>query len=284
MVRQKEFHRSFHITHSIDGLFHHPVSTSTEGCQQYYQIIKKPIDLETMEKKNARGEYKSVAAFHKDMSLLFANCYKYNKVKMGGFFDMQNEIIPKYARGVEEYYMNQFSELQKKDLSLNEEYNKQQKRLCPLCHGGDYLLEGQSLHCSGECREVIELNKKYYIDKTLQHVWCENCYKLLKEEFLCDEVLIKKKDLTARLNAHTDKEEWVQCGSCQRWYHSVCVLYNGKICRQGKKLVFHCPLCIQDLKETLECPNRQLFLPRADGGWCAALSVMFSCDVMSDVM
>ena len=65
-------------------MFHHPVSTSTEGCQQYYQIIKKPIDLETMEKKNARGEYKSVAAFHKDMSLLFANCYKYNKVKMGG--------------------------------------------------------------------------------------------------------------------------------------------------------------------------------------------------------
>ena len=101
---------------------------------------------------------------------------------------------------------------------------------------------------------------------------------------VCDEVLIKKRDLTARLNAHTDKEEWVQCGSCQRWYHSVCVLYNGKICRQGKKLVFHCPLCIQDLKETLECPNRQLFLPRADGGWCAALSVMFSCDVMSDVM
>ena len=274
-VRQKEFHLSNSMMPSADGLFHHPVSIATEGCQRYYQIIKKPIDLETMEKKNSRSEYKSIAAFNKDMELLFANCYKFNKVKIDGIFDTQNAIIPEYARKVEEYYKILFVELQKKDLFYNAEYNREPKRLCPLCHGSDYLLEGQSLHCSGECREVIELNKRYYIDKTLQHVWCENCYKLLKDEFLCDDVLIKKMDLTIRMNKHTEKEEWVQCNHCQTWYHCVCVLYNGKICRQGNKLVFHCPLCIQDLKETLKCPNRQLFLPRADGRWCVVC--LFVC-------
>ena len=55
---------------------------------------------------------------------------------------------------VEEHYKSLFAELQKKDAALHEEYSKQQVRLCPLCHGGDYLLEGQSLHCSGECHDV----------------------------------------------------------------------------------------------------------------------------------
>lgn len=177
---------------------------------------------------------------------------------------------------VEEHYKSLFAELQKKDAALHEEYSKQQVRLCPLCHGGDYLLEGQSLHCSGECHDVIELNKRYYIDKSSQHVWCENCYKLLREEFVCDDQTIKKSELEMKTNEHSDKEEWAQCSRCRKWYHRVCVLYNSRMCKEGKRLVFHCPLCIQDLKEGFDGPNRQLFLPRADGGWCdlSVLSVL----------
>ena len=48
--------------------------TTTEGCEVYYQVIENPIDLETIDKKNSRSEYKSIAAFNRDMELLFANC------------------------------------------------------------------------------------------------------------------------------------------------------------------------------------------------------------------
>ena len=58
--------------------------TTTEGCEVYYQVIENPIDLETIDKKNSRSEYKSIAAFNRDMELLFANCYRYNKVGLCG--------------------------------------------------------------------------------------------------------------------------------------------------------------------------------------------------------
>ena len=72
------------VTPSVDGLFHHPVRTTTEGCEVYYQVIENPIDLETIDKKNSRSEYKSIAGFNRDMELLFANCYKYNRVGLHG--------------------------------------------------------------------------------------------------------------------------------------------------------------------------------------------------------
>lgn len=59
--------------------------TSEYGCSRYYQIIKKPIDLETIEKKNARSFYRSVEAFNQDMNLMFDNCLTFNKVVFRGF-------------------------------------------------------------------------------------------------------------------------------------------------------------------------------------------------------
>ena len=46
---------------------------------KYSRIIKFPMDLSTMRRKLTQRAYTSVAAFDKDMELMFENCIEYNK-------------------------------------------------------------------------------------------------------------------------------------------------------------------------------------------------------------
>ena len=66
------------------------------------------------------------------------------------------------------------------------------------------MLEGQLLHCSGSCLEVIELNKKYYRDKEGQHVWCEACYERLTDVFECEGKEYRKSSLECVMNVHKE--------------------------------------------------------------------------------
>lgn len=84
-LKQKSSHIAESTIYSIKGLFYYPVKISEYGCSRYYQVIKNPIDLETIEKKNARSLYRSVEAFNKDMETMFDNCLYYNKVVFRGF-------------------------------------------------------------------------------------------------------------------------------------------------------------------------------------------------------
>ena len=46
---------------------------------KYSRIIKFPMDLSTMRRKLTQRAYTSLAAFDKDMELMFENCIEYNK-------------------------------------------------------------------------------------------------------------------------------------------------------------------------------------------------------------
>lgn len=51
-----------------------------EGCQDYYQVILNPIDLETMKMKANRGDYHSVQSIREDFDLMIQNCFTFNYV------------------------------------------------------------------------------------------------------------------------------------------------------------------------------------------------------------
>ena len=63
-------------------LFCRPVKYTDRGCEKYYQTIRYPIDLETMEKKNNHHAYRSIELFNRDMQRMFANCHEFNKVRL----------------------------------------------------------------------------------------------------------------------------------------------------------------------------------------------------------
>ncbi|KAI9312583.1 hypothetical protein BX666DRAFT_1984486 [Dichotomocladium elegans] len=64
--------------HSAAVAFLEPVDPIALNIPHYPVIIKKPMDLGTMEKKLKEGEYKSVKDFETDMRLIFTNCYTFN--------------------------------------------------------------------------------------------------------------------------------------------------------------------------------------------------------------
>merc|ERR1711963_796210 len=78
-----------------------PVDAEGLGLLDYYDIIKKPMDLGTVKKKMDEREYGSAAEFANDVRQIFHNCYRYNPAdsdvaKMGR--KLQDVFEMKYAR------------------------------------------------------------------------------------------------------------------------------------------------------------------------------------------
>ncbi|CAF1426806.1 unnamed protein product [Adineta ricciae] len=58
--------------------FSKPVDVKTLNLSDYYQIIKKPMDLGTVKRKLENREYAAPDEFAADVRLIFSNCYLYN--------------------------------------------------------------------------------------------------------------------------------------------------------------------------------------------------------------
>lgn len=55
-----------------------PVDPVALNCPNYYDIIKQPVDLSTIQSKFDNHEYKSEKEFEHDMQLMFENCFNFN--------------------------------------------------------------------------------------------------------------------------------------------------------------------------------------------------------------
>nr|XP_014720713.1 bromodomain testis-specific protein isoform X1 [Equus asinus]XP_014720714.1 bromodomain testis-specific protein isoform X1 [Equus asinus]XP_014720715.1 bromodomain testis-specific protein isoform X1 [Equus asinus]XP_014720716.1 bromodomain testis-specific protein isoform X1 [Equus asinus]XP_014720717.1 bromodomain testis-specific protein isoform X1 [Equus asinus]XP_044605324.1 bromodomain testis-specific protein isoform X1 [Equus asinus]XP_044605325.1 bromodomain testis-specific protein is len=58
--------------------FYNPVDVNALGLHNYYDIVKKPMDLGTIKGKMDNQEYKDAYEFAADVRLMFMNCYRYN--------------------------------------------------------------------------------------------------------------------------------------------------------------------------------------------------------------
>ncbi|XP_075342344.1 bromodomain testis-specific protein [Odontesthes bonariensis] len=58
--------------------FYTPVDAVALGLHDYHDIIKQPMDLNTIRKKMAQREYAHAKEFAADVRLMFSNCYRYN--------------------------------------------------------------------------------------------------------------------------------------------------------------------------------------------------------------
>jgi len=58
--------------------FLNPVDPVALNIPTYHKIIKKPMDLSTIQRKLTEGQYETAKEFEADMRLMFANCYKFN--------------------------------------------------------------------------------------------------------------------------------------------------------------------------------------------------------------
>jgi len=71
-----------HIKHTgfwtrVVGPFKEPVDPVSDGVPDYFEKVKRPMDLGTMKSKMDRREYADEQAFLVDMNQIFNNCYTY---------------------------------------------------------------------------------------------------------------------------------------------------------------------------------------------------------------
>ena len=58
--------------------FANPVDPVALNIPHYHKVIKKPMDLRTIETKLTGGEYENAKEFEADVRLMFGNCYRFN--------------------------------------------------------------------------------------------------------------------------------------------------------------------------------------------------------------
>lgn len=63
---------------NLNSAFLVPVDPVALGIPTYFNIIKKPMDLSTIQSKLNNGEYTNAKQFQADMDLMFNNCFKFN--------------------------------------------------------------------------------------------------------------------------------------------------------------------------------------------------------------
>ncbi|KAK4683180.1 hypothetical protein QC764_122900 [Podospora pseudoanserina] len=61
----------------VVGPFKDPVDPQRDGVPDYFNVVKKPMDLTTMKNKMDNKEYSDEQEFLADMNQIFANCYEY---------------------------------------------------------------------------------------------------------------------------------------------------------------------------------------------------------------
>ncbi|KAI8050928.1 hypothetical protein BDF22DRAFT_694042 [Syncephalis plumigaleata] len=65
-------------SHPAALLFSRPVDPKLDGCPDYYNIIKNPMDLSTIRKKLESNTYTNKDAFAADIRLMINNCFLFN--------------------------------------------------------------------------------------------------------------------------------------------------------------------------------------------------------------
>ncbi|KAJ1613256.1 bromo domain-containing protein [Cryptosporidium canis] len=59
-------------------LFIHPIDPVRDGCLDYFEVIKTPMDLMTVSNKLLNDQYKNINEMYQDVVLIFSNCREYN--------------------------------------------------------------------------------------------------------------------------------------------------------------------------------------------------------------
>ena len=223
-------------------IFSKPVDPVAFNIPDYFEVVKHPMDLGTVRKKLENNQYVNLNDFARDTRRVFNNAILYN-----GENSEVNMLAKQYGQLFEKEYNKLLMGIRDQ-----EDLKRQNENACRLCGGEKFTFEPPVYYCNGKCNQKIRRSAFYYTTPDNKQFWCLPCFNsCLKDEVtLEDGTVIKKEQLQKRKNAEIQEEAWVQCNSCNRWYHQICCLFNGRRNdqtmngRAGEGDPYFCPMCI----------------------------------------
>mmetsp|Transcript_127553 Transcript_127553/g.369253 ORF Transcript_127553/g.369253 Transcript_127553/m.369253 type:complete len:1783 (-) Transcript_127553:44-5392(-) len=223
-------------SHQHGWVFNSPVDPVELGLPDYFEVIKKPMDLGTIRKKLDNGVYHSLEEFEGHVNLTFDNAMLYNP-EGSVVYNMAKEMKDKFAQDYD---------VMMKQVMAEEDQKRRNGEACLLCGCEKLLFEPPVFYCNGlNCpSKRIRRNSYYYVGGNNQYHWCHQCFQELKDGRTIElgDITIRKEQLTKKKNDETHEESWVQCDRCERWIHQICALFNT---RQNKdqRSEYACPRC-----------------------------------------
>jgi len=225
--------------HQHGWVFNTPVDPEELNLPDYFDVIKKPMDLGTISKRLDAGHYHAVEDFRTDVNLTFDNAMSYNETG-SVVYEMADELKKKF---VEDY--------RKMMIQLDNEDQERRKsdRACALCGCEKLLFEPPVFFCNGmNCpSKRIRRNSHFYIGGNNQYFWCNQCYNELDGNIPIElvDLTISKGELKKKKNDEQHEESWVECDKCKRWIHQICGLFNVRLNKEHHS-EYCCPMCLLD--------------------------------------
>ena len=236
-------------THEHGWVFASPVDPVELNLDDYFDIIKKPMDLGTVQKKLEAGSYHAFGEFKADVRLTFDNAMKYNE---------DGTLVHNMAKELKKQFEMDYKALMKQ---LEKEHREESKKAqaCGLCGCEKLNFEPPVFFCNGlNCpSKRIRRNTHFYITSDKQYAWCTQCFNELDNEIDLGTTKITKEELNKRKNDELHEESWVQCDDCERWIHQICGLYNTRQDKENKSS-YSCPLCLYEKRKKEKDSPKQL--------------------------
>jgi len=106
--------------------FLYPVDWESAGLHDYPKLIKKPMDLGTVETKLQQKKYKTIEAYADDVRLVWKNAMTYN---------IEDSDIHQTAKKFLEMFEKKFKKLNKSIVSDEVKIKKEKQKFCDILRG-----------------------------------------------------------------------------------------------------------------------------------------------------
>ena len=222
--------------HAHGWVFNSPVNPVELGLLDYFEVVKRPMDLGTIKKRMENGCCNSLEAFYADVNLTFENAMLYNP---------ESSVVYNMAKEMKDKFALDYTALITK-LKAEEDEKRKKGDACALCGMEKLLFEPPVFYCNGlKCSsQRIRRNSYYYVGGNNKYHWCHQCYGDLKDnqELQMPDATFRKQDLLKKKNDEVREESWVHCDRCNRWIHQICGLFNTRK-NQDQRSEYVCPRC-----------------------------------------
>ncbi len=225
--------------------FHVPVNPEELGLPDYFNVVKKPMDMSTIKKKLEEGKYSNPQEFVDDTWLMFNNAWLYNK---------KTSRVYKSCTKLSEVFSSCIDSVMKE---------------MGYCCGQQFTFMPQVMFCYGNqmCCTIPRDGVYYLYNNTDQgranvncdkYTYCLKCFEGIKNETvpIGDDpsqplVEVKKSLFVQMKNDHEEPEQYAECTECGRKWHQICALHMEQIfCK------FVCDTCLREKKALAKKDNR----------------------------
>ena len=225
-------------------VFNKPVDPVQLDIPDYFEIIKEPMDLGTIQKKLNAGTYLVPEEFFKDVKLTFENAITYNsdESEIGKVSREYLNIFLREYNIIDRVFKTERARLMSEDLSECDPESSS----CSICRGENFTFDPQVFYCNGRCKHKIRRNAFFYTDESNKLHFCTTCYaELPNTQHIVEGIICSKKKLRKAKNDDVSEEPWVMCDTpgCEEWTHQICALFNGRR-NESADLKFICPKCV----------------------------------------